>query len=183
MHSRATTLFCVFCLALCACPSRAQEQKRLITGKIDESKLVTLGGNTTPAATRAEFDRGAVPDDTRFEHLLLLLKRDPDTEARVKPQIDAMHDPASPQFHRWLTAEQFGARFGVHPLDSEAIQEWLKSHGFTVNQAYKNGYRRLSEADSRNFQHGDAQPGFAQRRQAHRQHSRSASPCGARPRH
>ena len=139
MRSRATSLFCLLCLTLCACPLRAQEQKRLITGKIDESKLVTLGGNTTPAAARAEFDRGAVPDDTRFEHLLLLLKRDPDTEARVKQQIDAMHDPASPQFHRWLTAEQFGARFGVHPQDSELIQEWLKSHGFTVNQAYKNG--------------------------------------------
>jgi subtilase family serine protease len=139
MRFRLTSLFGVLCLILCACPLEAQEQKRLITEKIDESKLATLGGNTTPAAARADFDRGAVPDDTRFEHLLLLLKRDPDTEARVKQQIDAMHDPASPQFHRWLTAEQFGARFGVHPQDSEAIQEWLKSHGFTVNQAYKNG--------------------------------------------
>jgi subtilase family serine protease len=139
MRFRLTSLFGVLCLILCACPLEAQEQKRLITEKIDESKLATLGGNTTPAAARADFDRGAVPDDTRFEHLLLLLKRDPDTEARVKQQIDAMHDPASPQFHRWLTAEQFGARFGVHPQDSETIQEWLKSHGFTVNQAYKNG--------------------------------------------
>jgi subtilase family serine protease len=139
MRFRSTSLYCLICLALCTRPLQAQEQKRLITEKIDESKLVALGGNTTPAAARAEFDRGAVPDDTRFEHLLLLLKRDPDTEARVKQQIDAMHDPASPQFHRWLTAEQFGARFGVHPQDSEAIQEWLKSHGFTVNQAYKNG--------------------------------------------
>jgi hypothetical protein len=61
MRSRATCLFCVICLALCAFPLQAQEQKRLITGKIDESKLVTMGGNTTPAAARAEFDRGAVP--------------------------------------------------------------------------------------------------------------------------
>lgn len=139
MQSLATCLFCVICFALFAGPSQGQEPKRLITEKIDESKLVTLGGNTTPAATRAEFDRGAVPDEFRFEHLLLLLRHDPDTEARLKRQIDAMHDPSSPQFHRWLTAEQFGARYGVHPQDSAAIQEWLRSHGFTVNQAYKNG--------------------------------------------
>ncbi len=139
MRSLATSLFCMLCFALCARPLEAQEQKRLITEKVDESKLVTLGGNTTPAAARAEFDRGAVPDDYRFEHMFLLLKRDPETEARVKQQIDAMHDPASPQFHRWLTPEQFGARYGAHPQDSEAVQEWLKSHGFTVNQAYKNG--------------------------------------------
>jgi subtilase family serine protease len=139
MRSLATCLYCVICLALYARPLQAQMQKRQITEKIDESKLVTLGGNTTPAAARAEFDRGAVPDDFRFEHLLLLLKRDPETEARLKQQIDAMHDPTSAQFHRWLTAEQFGARYGVHPQDSAAIQEWLRSHGFTVNQAYKNG--------------------------------------------
>jgi hypothetical protein len=111
----------------------SQEQKRLITEKIDETKLVTLGGNTTPAAACAENDRGAVPDEYRFEHMMLLLKRDPESEARLNQQIDAMHDPASPQFHHWMTAQQFGTTYGAHP------QDMLKSHGFTVNQLYKSG--------------------------------------------
>jgi subtilase family serine protease len=139
MRSLAFAVFCTICLALCGQPLSAQEQKRLITERVDESKLVTLGGNTTPAAARSENDRGPVADDVRFEHMLLLLKRDPETEARLMQQIDAMHNPASPEFHHWLTAEQFGARYGIDPQDMEAIQEWLKSHGFTVNQVYKNG--------------------------------------------
>lgn len=139
MRSLATCVLCVILLALCGRPAQAQEQKQLITEKIDEAKLVRLGGNTPPAAVRAENDRGAVADDYRFEHMMLLLKRDPETEARLKQQIDAMHDPASPQFHHWLSAEQFGASYGAHPQDIEAVQEWLKGHGFTVNQVYKNG--------------------------------------------
>jgi subtilase family serine protease len=139
MRSLTIRVFCMTCFALCAHPLLAQEQRRMITEKVDESKLITLGGNITPAAARAENDRGAVADDVRFDHMLLLLKRDPETEAQLKRQIDAMHDPASPEFHHWLTAEQFGARYGMHPQDMAAVQEWLKSHGFTVNQVYKNG--------------------------------------------
>jgi len=139
MRSLKFAILSVVCLVFCGPSLRAQQQKRMVTEKIDESKLVTLGGNTTPAATRAENDRGLVADDLRFEHLLLLLKRDPETEARLKTEIDAMHDPASPEFHHWLTAEQFGALYGIHPQDSDAVQDWLRSHGFTINQIYKNG--------------------------------------------
>ena len=62
----------------------------MVNEPIDESKLVTLGGNTTPAATRVQNDRGPVADDVRFDHLLLLLKRDPQTEADLKEPIEAM---------------------------------------------------------------------------------------------
>src|SRR5271170_1962175 len=141
MRSRsiAIVLLCGICAAL-SCPNvRAQERRRLVTEKIDESKLVTLGGNTTPAAFHAENDRGAVAGDLRFEHLLLLLKRSPEAEAQLKEEIDAMHNPASPRFHEWMTAEEFGTRYGAHPEDIKAVHGWLESHGLTVNQVYKNG--------------------------------------------
>ena len=130
--------FSLLCLSL-APTLQAQSPRQLVTEPVDESKLVTLGGNTTPAATRAQNDRGPVADEVRFDHLLLLLKRDPQTEAALKEQLEAMHNPASPEFHHWLTPEQLGTRYGIHPQDMEAVQQWLKSHGFALNQAYKNG--------------------------------------------
>jgi subtilase family serine protease len=139
MRHRPVFAAFVVCLALCPHGLRAQEPKRQIVTEIDESKRVTLGGNTTPAALRPENDRGAVADDLRFDHFLILLKRDPETEARLKQQIDAMHNPASPEFHHWLTPEQLGARFGVHPQDAETVRKWLESHGFTTNQIDKSG--------------------------------------------
>jgi Pro-kumamolisin, activation domain len=129
---------CLVCLGL-ASSVRAQGPRQMVIAPIDESKLVTLGGNTTPAGTRAQNDRGPVADDVRFDHLLLLLKRDPQTEADLKEEIEAMHNPTSPEFHHWLTPQQIGTRYGIHAQDMEAVQQWLKSHGFAINQAYKNG--------------------------------------------
>src|ERR1700724_81695 len=138
MRYPSLLLFGLICLGL-GSTLQAQAPKQTVTEPINESKLATLGGNTTPAATRADNDRGQGADDVRFEHLLLLLKRDPQTEAEVKERIEAMHNPASPEFHHWLSPEELGTRYGAHPQDMEAVQQWLKSYGFTINQAYKNG--------------------------------------------
>jgi subtilase family serine protease len=117
----------------------AGRPKPIITGPIDESQLVTLTGNTTPAALRAQNDRGPVADSLTFDHLLLTLKRAPVTEARLEKLIGEMHNQDSPEFHRWLTPQQLGERFGLAPQDRETIQRWLESHGFSVNRNYQNG--------------------------------------------
>src|SRR5208282_2568645 len=113
--------------------------KPVITGPIDESQLVTLAGNTTPAALRAGNDRGPVADSLTFDHLLLALKPTPETEARLEKLIDEMHHQDSPEFHRWLTPQQLGERFGLAPQDRETIQRWLETHGFSINRVYQNG--------------------------------------------
>src|SRR5580698_4759898 len=117
---------------------RAQSPHPQITESIDETKLVSLPGNTTPAAALAENDRGAVADDFRLDHILILLKRDSQSEADLRDHIDAMHNPASPDYHHWLTPEQLAARYGVHPQDLDTVQRWLTSRGLTINQTYKN---------------------------------------------
>jgi subtilase family serine protease len=101
---------------------RAQSPRPQITDAIDESKLVSLPGNTTPAASLAQNDRGPVADDLRLDHILILLKRDPQTESDLREHIDAMHNPASPDYHHWLTPEQLAARYGVHPQDLDTVQ-------------------------------------------------------------
>jgi subtilase family serine protease len=130
---------CFILLSGVAGLSIAQEPRRLVTAAIDESALATLGGNTPPAAARSENDRGAVSDNMPFEHMLLLLKRDPDVEARLQAKIAAMHTPGAAEFHQWLTAQQLGAQFGSNSQDLETIKTWLHSHGFTINQVYKSG--------------------------------------------
>ena len=107
----------------------------LVTQGTDEAELVTLGGNTRPEAN-AVNDRGAVPETLALEHMQLQLQRSPEQERAVDAFIEALHDPASPVFHRWLTAEQFGARFGTAEADIEAIETWLSAHGLQVNALY-----------------------------------------------
>ena len=106
-----------------------------ITQQIDENKRVTLTGNTRPEANAA-FDRGAVSDAFDVDHMFLLLQRSPGQERAVDKFIDSLNDRKSPNFHHWLTAEEFGQRFGVAQEDVQTITNWLESHGFRINQVY-----------------------------------------------
>ena len=55
--------------------SGSRRARPLITQKIDDTKLVTLEGNTPPVAKSSRHDRGAVAEDFPMNHMLLLLKR------------------------------------------------------------------------------------------------------------
>ena len=47
--------------------------------------------------------------------------------------LDEQQDPESPNYHKWLTPEQYAARFGVSAADLAKVSSWLKSQGLTVN--------------------------------------------------
>jgi subtilase family serine protease len=111
---------------------------RAIHEAIDESKLITLQGNTRPEATAAN-DRGAVSPDFAMNHMLLQLKRSPQKEAALKQYIDELQDPKSPNFHKWLTPDQFAAQYGVAQADVDTVSAWLEKQGFKVNGSQSSG--------------------------------------------
>jgi subtilase family serine protease len=110
----------------------------MITQSIVEANLVRLFGNVRPEATAAN-DRGRVPDSFSMEHMLLQLKRPPAQEQALNQLIDQLHDPASPNFHRWLSPNQFGAQFGPAASDIQQVTGWLQRHGLSVNVVYPSG--------------------------------------------
>ena len=112
--------------------------RALITQEVDETRLVTLQGNTRPEVN-AINDRGAVADDFQMEHVLLQLQRPPEQERALEQFIEQLQDPASPNFHHWLSAQEFGERFGLAPEDLNTITTWLQAHGLQVNVAYPSG--------------------------------------------
>jgi subtilase family serine protease len=63
----------------------------------------------------------------------LVLKRSPSGEAALETLIDRLHDPRSPQYHRWLSPDVFGGSFGVSAEDLATVSRWLQSHGFRVD--------------------------------------------------
>ncbi|HUA18058.1 MAG TPA: S53 family peptidase [Bryobacteraceae bacterium] len=110
----------------------------LITGPIDASRLHTLPGNTR-AEANARNDRGRVPDGLAMDHMLLQLRRSPEREQALRKFIDQLHDSASPNFHRWLTADEFGQMYGPAQADIDRVVDWLRSNGLTVNTVYPSG--------------------------------------------
>jgi len=126
------SLVCGFLLFIAARSfGQSASLRSLITQPVDESKLTTLRGNTFPLA-RAEFDRGVAPDNLPMDRMLLVLKRSPQQEAALERLMAQQLDKSSPNFHKWLTPQQFGQQFGPSDQDIQKITSWLESHGFTI---------------------------------------------------
>ena len=64
--------------------------------------------------------------------LTLVLSRTPEQKAALSRLLGELQDPASPNYHKWLTPEQFGSRFGSSTDTLNRVAEWLRSEGFTV---------------------------------------------------
>src|SRR5215467_12968917 len=96
------------------------------------------GRNVHPEA-RPENDRGRVADRLPMQHMLLQLRRSTERQAALERYIGELESQGSPNFHRWLTAQEFGAKFGVPSSDLEAVTAWLRAEGFQVNVVYPSG--------------------------------------------
>jgi hypothetical protein len=68
-----------------------------------------------------------------MDRMILVLKFPPGAEARLERRLDTLQDPTSPDFHRWLTPEQFGAGFGAAAEDLDRVTGWLREEGFRVD--------------------------------------------------
>jgi hypothetical protein len=107
-----------------------------ITQAIDETQLVRFKGGVHRLA-RPEFDKGPVSDSAPMSRMLLLLRRSMDQESVLTQLMVDQYNTNSPNYHKWLTPEQFGTQFGPADSDIQAVTTWLQSHGFQVAKVSK----------------------------------------------
>jgi subtilase family serine protease len=102
-----------------------------ITANVDELSLTTLRGNVSMLA-RPEYDQGEASPSTQLTHVRLVLSRSPEQQAALDQYAADLQDKSSPNYHKWLTPEQFGQLYGPADSDIVALVAWLQSHGLTV---------------------------------------------------
>jgi len=118
-------------LTAAAFSSPSTSSSRTSQAPPDSSPTIELAGNRVPWA-RAASDLGPVPNGTLRSRMLLILRRTPQQESGLRALLRAQQDIHSPQYHRWLTPEQFGARFGAPREDIDRVIAWLRSQGIAV---------------------------------------------------
>lgn len=97
--------------------------------QIDDARRVTLY-STTPPWARPENDLGKVPDSMTLLGLQLALRRPAAQERLLEKLMQDQLDRNSPRYHKWITASEYGHRFGVAVRDVNKILAWLTSRGF-----------------------------------------------------
>jgi len=103
---------------------------------VDDRDTVVLNGNVHPLA-RAEYDAGAVELSLPMERMILALQIPAEKRAALDQLLAEQQDPSSPNFHRWLTPEEFGEQFGPSQEEISTVTDWLESQGFVVEDVAK----------------------------------------------
>ncbi len=127
---------CLFFAQLALAQSQAPPIAPRITQPVDDTKLVTLTGNVHHMA-QPKFDQGAAPDSLPLKRMMIVLKRSPQQESALHTLLDEQQDSSSPNFHKWLTPDEFGKRFGPADADIQVVKQWLEGHGFQVTNLTK----------------------------------------------
>jgi subtilase family serine protease len=107
--------------ALYAQPSR-------ISSRIDSSRIIALAGHV-PSRARPEFDQGPVAGAFPLSAVTIFLKPSASQQTSLQQLLAGQQNPASADFHKWLTPEQYADRFGVSQNDVNRITAWLQSQG------------------------------------------------------
>ena len=118
-------------LALCASPLLAGPANQL-SQQIDLARVQPLP-NHHPAWANAANDSGPVPANQSISQLTLVLSRSSEQEAAFAQFLADQQNPASPEYHHWLTPDDIGNRFGISDSDIAVITGWLQSQGLAVN--------------------------------------------------
>ena len=87
-----------------------------------------LRDNHPALANRWSFTHPANPQLPLTLRITLALRN----KAALDQLVHDQQDPASPRYHQWLTAEQFGASFGPSADAVAEVSSWLSAQGFRV---------------------------------------------------
>ena len=115
--------------------AHAQESGR-IRAPIDDRQIVRLEHTKHPLAT-AGNSVGRVEADTPLERMILVLSPSAQQDQELKQLLDEQQRKSSPNYHRWLSAAEFGARFGTADADTQQLRAWLEGQGFAVGRVSK----------------------------------------------
>ena len=109
-----------------------------ITAAVDASSRVTIPQSKHPLAQPA-FDAGPLDGTTPMQRMILVLGESSEQAHDLTTFLDSQQTQGSPDYHNWLTPDQFGQRFGPAPQDIQVVTSWLQQQGFTVGSVARSG--------------------------------------------
>jgi len=104
-----------------------------IPALIDSSQMVTLA-HSVHAKARPQYDQGPVEPSLQMGYVTLQIGLSPSQQVALNQLLEEQQDRSSPNYHKWLTPEQYAARFGLSRNDANKIATWLESQGLTLVQ-------------------------------------------------
>lgn len=140
--SKSRALVCLLCIAVGFCVVSAAVTADRVTGPLSGGPTVALKGNVHRLA-RPENDLGRADSNRVVQGVTIAFHPSAAQQKDLDNFLRQLADPSSPNYHKYLTPKQYGARFGMSKNDIEKITAWLQSAGFD-NIKVANGKNEIS---------------------------------------
>jgi subtilase family serine protease len=108
----------------------AQVADRIAPG-FSTAQTSSLKNSLHPLA-RPEYDQGRASGVTKVPYMTLAFAPSAAQKAALTTLLADQQNPASPSYHKWLTPEQYAARFGMSANDLATAEAWLEAQGFVI---------------------------------------------------
>ena len=100
------------------------------------AEIQVLHGHVVRAVTELHLQSmGKLASSTNLDLVIGLPLRNQEALANLLQQ---QYAPTSPQYHHWLTPDEFTAKFGPTEQDYQAVVEFAKVNGFTITGTHPN---------------------------------------------
>jgi subtilase family serine protease len=109
----------------------------------EQGARVVIPDNIAPALQDAVFVSHSDPNSVVTVVVGLKLHN----EAEFGDLLDRLYDSNSPDYHRWISPEDFFSKFSPSQSDVDAVRQHLESHGLTIKRISDN--RVLVQATGR----------------------------------
>jgi subtilase family serine protease len=99
-------------------------------------QLQVLHGHVRPAVSSGQAAPvGVLPAAQRMKLAIMLPLRN---QPELTDLLSRLNDPSSPDFHKFLSVDQFTAQFGPTAADHQAVLEFAQANGLAVTGTHSN---------------------------------------------
>ncbi len=124
----------LLCVLFASAELSSSENPQRIHENIEDGRTVVLRGNVHPLAT-AQQDQGEVEESFQLPRITMFFQMTASQRADLDNLLEQQQDRSSSNYHKWLTPEEYGDRFGISQADLEKVSAWLASQGFSISQS------------------------------------------------
>jgi uncharacterized protein (TIGR03437 family) len=132
--SRSLALVTAFAAAI----SLQAAPKNRVTRAVDANRVRALPGNVH-RLPQSQADRGAVDPSMPMNFMMVTFKPSAQQQVELDQLLADQLNPSSPQYHKWLTSDDYANRFGVSQSDRAQVKTWLLSQGFSIDRESRTG--------------------------------------------
>jgi subtilase family serine protease len=128
LRKRVVISVSAFLILAIAAPAQVRNR---IAQNIGDTEPVMISAPHPMA--RAEFDQGRVEGSLPINRAAMVFKLSVAQQSALDKLLAEQQDPHSANYRKWLTPEQYAARFGMSDSDLAKVTAWLNSQGLTVS--------------------------------------------------